>query len=146
MAKRGKARSKQQELDNRPRDNSRGFSVTGSYLEKRYVMDLPDPDDVAKFEQLFPGATEIIFEQYKKQGDHRRTMEERVINGNITQQKQAPIYGLLIVLIAIGAGVFLTVQGFDSSGLAAIIGALAAPVAVFLGGRILQYIERREKK
>ena len=147
MAKRGKGRQKQQQLDNRSRDNtSRELSLTGTYSEKRYVMDLPDPEDVAKFEQLYEGATEIIFEQYQKQGNHRRQMEAKVIEGNVAQQKWAPIIGLVIVLVAIGAGVFLTLRGFDASGLAAIITALAAPVAVFLGGRIMQYFERKEKR
>ena len=108
-------------------------------------MDLPDPDDVAKFEDLFPGATKVIFDQYQKQGDHRRSIERKVVDGNVTQQKWAPIYGSIIVLAALGAGVFLITEGYDVSGLAAIITALAAPVAVFLGGRVMQYVERREK-
>ena len=145
MAKRGKARQ-QKQLDESSRGSEpRELSVTGSYLEKRYVIDLPDPDDVAKFEHLFPGATKVIFDQYQKQGDHRRSIEKKVVDGNVSQQKLAPIYGLIIVLAALGAGVFLIIEGYDVSGLAAIISALAAPVAVFVGGRIMQYIERREK-
>ena len=72
-------------------------------------------------------------------------IETKVVNSNVRQQNWAPIYGLIIVLAALGAGVFLIMRGYDSGGLAAIITALSAPVAVFVTGQVRQFVERRDK-
>ena len=72
-------------------------------------------------------------------------MERKVIEGNVRQQNRGPIYGMILVVGALGCGTYLIATGRDGGGLATIITALASPVAVFIGGRIMQYVERKGK-
>lgn len=125
---------------------SRGVSFSGKYEERRYLSELPDPDDLAKIESLREGAVDLILGQYQAQAEHRREMEKRVVEGNIRQQDRGPLYGMILVLTALGCGTYLIATGRDAGGLATIITALAAPVAVFIGGRVMQYVERRGKR
>ena len=121
------------------------MSFSGKYEERRYVSELPDPNDLAKLENLHPGTVELILEQYQEQARHRRDMERKVIEGNVRQQNRGPIYGMILVVGALGCGTYLIATGRDGGGLATIITALASPVAVFIGGRIMQYVERKGK-
>ena len=122
------------------------MSFSGKYEERRYISELPDPDDLAKIESLREGAVDLILKQYQAQAEHRREIEKRVVEGNIRQQNRGPLYGMILVLTALGCGTYLIATGRDAGGLATIITALAAPVAVFIGGRVMQYVERRDKR
>ena len=78
------------------------MSFSGKYEERRYISELPDPEDLAKIESLRAGAVDIILKQYQAQAEHRREMEKRVVEGNIRQQNLGPVYGMILVLAALG--------------------------------------------
>jgi uncharacterized membrane protein len=151
MAKRGKARETQ-ELDKRVRDlefnqhqlvTQQQFSGT---IERRtYHMDLPNPDDIAKLEALKQGSFDIILEQYQKQGNHRIEIEKKVIGGNVFAQKASIFVGGFLVFAALICGTYLIAIGKDASGLAAIIGAMAVPLGIFIGNKIFQHKDLKEK-
>ena len=144
--RRGKQAQNELQRTSLENDSSRGMSFSGKYEERRYISELPDPDDLAKLEALNEGTVAIILRQYEAQAEHRRTMEAKVVGGNVQQQNRGPIYGMVLVLAAIGCGTYLIATGRDAGGLATIITALAAPVAVFVGGRVMQFVERRDKR
>jgi DNA replication protein len=56
-------------------------------LQQLYQGPLPHPDMLAKFETLYPGASKLLFEQFKAQGDHRMEREKKVIEGNIRSSR-----------------------------------------------------------
>ena len=145
MTKRGRDQAKRSAPDAPETSTAQGMSFSGKYEERRYVSELPDPNDLAKLENLHPGTVELILEQYQEQARHRRDMERKVIEGNVRQQNRGPIYGMILVVGALGCGTYLIATGRDGGGLATIITALASPVAVFIGGRIMQYVERKGK-
>lgn len=146
MARRGKQGQNALQKTSPEANSPQGMSFSGSYEERRYISELPDPEDLAKIEGLREGAVDLILEQYKEQAEHRRAMEKKVVEGNVRQQNRGPLYGMLLVLVALACGTYLIATGRDAGGLATIITALAAPVAVFVGGRIMQYVERRDKR
>ena len=145
MTKRGRDQAKRSAPDAPETSTAQGMSFSGKYEERRYVSELPDPNDLAKLENLHPGTVELILEQYQEQARHRRDMERKVIEGNVRQQNRGPIYGMILVVGALGCGTYLIATGRDGGGLATIITALASPVAVFIAGRIMQYGERKGK-
>ena len=116
MAKHGKARENQLTQRSPESDSSRGMSFSGKYEERRYISELPDPEDLAKLENLHEGAVELILQQYKEQAEHRRDMERKVVEGNIRQQNRGPVYGMILVVGALGCGTYLIATGRDSGG------------------------------
>lgn len=151
MSKRGKARNRQlanqppRKVGVHPAPATRGAGFYGEITRRQYISQLHDPDDVAKFEALFTGATEILFDEFQEQSKHRREIERLVVEGNVRQQNRGPIYGLIIVVLAIVVGALLTILGYDTVGIATLIGALAAPVIVFITGKTTQQSERQNK-
>lgn len=151
MAKRGKAREKQlatqapRDVKAYPAPSERRGSFYGEFKQSQYISQLHDPDDVAKYEQLHPGATEILFEEFQKQSEHRRHIEKVVVEGNVKQQNRGPIYGLIIVVLALGVGTLLTVLGYSTAGVATLLGTLTVPLGVFITGKVTQQVERQKK-
>ncbi len=64
---------------------SGGTSIHGTFEERRYISQLPNPNDVAKLELLHPGTARIVVTQFEKQSNHRMAMEDKVITGNVRQ-------------------------------------------------------------
>jgi uncharacterized membrane protein len=62
--------------------------VSGQFEERRYITNLPDPEDMAKLEALFPGATKLVVEELQKQAEHRRQLELIVIKSGASAQSR----------------------------------------------------------
>ena len=110
MTKRGRDQAKRSTPDAPETSTSQGMSFSGKYEERRYVSELPDPDDLAKLENLHPGTVELILEQYQEQARHRREMERKVIEGNVRQQNRGPVYGVIWLSALWGAALTSSLQ------------------------------------
>jgi uncharacterized membrane protein len=104
---------------------------------------LPPPAEMQEYERLYPGSAQMIFELWREQSRHRMELEKTIIYGNNKRANTAQIFSFLIVLIALAGGFTLIFLGKDIVGLASIITAITALVAVFLWG---QGIKRDKKK
>ena len=114
---------------------------------------LPTPAEFAQYEAVLPGAAERLMRQAEimtelgaKQQDHRFGLENRVVDGNLRSQHEGVWIGGAVAIIAILVGAFLILKGQSVGGLAAIIAALASPVAVFVVGRKYQVRQIAEKR
>ena len=92
---------------------------------------LPSPESMAKYEQLWPGATEFFFAQLEKQSSHRQDLEKSVVTNNIKStnrgQWMAFVLFLLVTLLGFGA----IVLGHDINGTIIALAGLAAQLALF---------------
>ena len=79
------------------------------------------------------------------QHDHRIEIETRVIESNISAQKLGTILGFVVAMTAIIGGSLLVYSGKETSGLTAIITALAGLVGVFVYGKREQKKELANK-
>jgi uncharacterized membrane protein len=104
---------------------------------------LPPPTEMQEYERLYTGSAQMIFELWREQSKHRMGLEKTIINGNNKRANTAQIFSFFIVLIALVGGFTLIFLGKDVVGLASIITAITALVAVFLWG---QGIKRDKKK
>jgi hypothetical protein len=72
------------------------------------------------------------------QGAHRQNLESQVISSNCRNERLGMIFGFIICVLAISAGVYALTTGKEGFGIASIVSALAAPVAVFIYGKTQQ--------
>ena len=107
---------------------------------------LPPPQALARYEAVLPGCAERIVSMAEEQAAHRRTLESRVVTGNLAAERRGQVFAFTLALVALVGGVWLIHQGKDAEGLTAIIGALAGLVGVFVYGRRKDAEERRQKR
>jgi len=110
----------------------------------RYSGPLPPPENLAKYEQVLPGSADRIIRMAEQQALHRQHLENLVISSNATTQKWGLGCAFMIAMSAIWGGVWLSLKGMSGAGLATIIGALVALVAVFVYGKADQRKELRK--
>ncbi len=103
---------------------------------------IPDPDTIKQYEAIHPGAAGILFNQFEKQGDHRRSLEDRMVGGNQQRQTRGQWMAFVLSMTAIVGGVALIWNGRSTEGLTSIIGALVALVAVFIIGKVSEAKQR----
>ncbi len=111
----------------------------------RYSGPLPPPENLAKYEQILPGSADRIIRMAEQQAMHRQHLEKLVLGSNATAQKWGLGCAFIIAMSAIWGGVWLSLKGMSGEGLAAIIGALVALVAVFVYGKADQKKELQKK-
>jgi uncharacterized membrane protein len=106
---------------------------------------MPAPEDIAKYNMLYPRAAQIIFEGFKEQGEHRRAMESRHLVGTQRRSWGGLVAGWsLSVILCLGGG-FLIYKGHDTAGASVICTNVAAVAGIFVLGRYSQEKERKER-
>ena len=106
---------------------------------------IPSPDELAKYEAIKPGITNIILNTYEKQVEHRIEIEKLVIKQKTDSAKIGQTYAFIITLVVIVAGFILILFNKDIIGIVTVIGALVSLVSVFITGREKERKERVEK-
>lgn len=113
---------------------------------------LPTPEMLAQYEQVHPGLAERIIrtvelpmEMAKEQQEHRHALEQKVIGSDIRRSWAGLAAGFIVATVAIGGGVLLVLEDKPLAGLASIITALVALVAVFVATDRRRAAERQDK-
>jgi uncharacterized membrane protein len=110
------------------------FAITAHH----FSGPLPPSEILRKYDELLPGSAERIIAMVEKQGAHRQGLESEVVKSNCKNERLGMIFGLIICVMAIVAGIYAVKMGKEGFGIAAIISALAAPMAVFIYGKSRQ--------
>ena len=84
-------------------------SASGVVVAKSefYAGPIPDPETLARYEEILPGAAERILKMAEYQSAHRRKIEDEVIKSSIENSKRGQIFGVIIALTAIILGFVL---------------------------------------
>jgi uncharacterized membrane protein len=106
---------------------------------------IPPPNEMEKYEALYPGITKILIDTYTVQVSHRCNLEDTVIKGDNRRADRGQIISAIITLISILIGGFLTYLDKNVAGLSLIFGSLGALLTSFYAGAIIRKIERVQK-
>ena len=79
--------------------------------EETFAGPIPHPEIIEKYEKIYPGAAKIIFEEWDRQVKHRHEIEKSVIKTDNTKSILGVLLGFIIVVVAIGGGVYTVLQG-----------------------------------
>jgi uncharacterized membrane protein len=107
---------------------------------------MPPPDLVAQYEEILPGAASFFFAALERQTAHRHSIEARVIDANISNEKIGMWLAFSLAFLMIACGTFLIYADKDPQGLALIGGTLVTLCGVFVYSRSQERKELKEKE
>lgn len=81
-----------------------------------YHGDLPHPDILEGYNNLYPDAAKKIIDNGIAESEHRRKMEDKYLSGNITSYKLGQFLGFFIAVLVILGGIFLIATGKQLAG------------------------------
>lgn len=109
--------------------------------EEMFAGPVPHPEIIEKYENIYPGAAKIIFENWDSQVKHRHSLEKSVVQTDNLKSILGVIFGFIVALAAIGGGVYTALSGvslYFGGGLS--LAGLAMIVTAFIVSR-----ERKRK-
>lgn len=106
---------------------------------------LPPPEILARYDEIVPGAADRILVMAEKQADHRRYLERRVIDSDMTRSAQGLILGFVLVLVLGLGGIGLMAAGQSVNGLVALLGTLVTMAGIFVYAHESRKRERQER-
>lgn len=107
---------------------------------------LPPPVILEQYNKVVPGAAERILKMAEEQSAHRRSLEQKVISSDVLNAKLGMVFGFIIGLVAILAGVYIVVIDKNNQGYFLSLGTIVALVGVFVYGRRKKEKRLAEKK
>ncbi len=106
---------------------------------------IPPPQFLQEYDKIVPGAAEIIVKMAKDQAEHRQTLEKSVINSDIKNSKMGLVFGFIIGMTGIIAGVIIIAVGQVIAGSVISGVTLASLVGTFVYGSQGRKKEREKK-
>lgn len=103
--------------------------------EETFVGPVPPPEIIEKYERIYPGAAKIIFEKWDSQVTHRHNLEKSVVRTDNIKSILGVFFGFIVVLAAIGGGVYTAVNGLPLFGGGLSLAGLAILAAAFITSR-----------
>jgi uncharacterized membrane protein len=102
------------------------------HRQEAYYGPIPDPDSLAKYEQIQPGLTERIIKMAEDEAKHRRKNEERLIKNSIRMATTGTIFAFVSVLLFGGIIIYAVYKESSVAALSTVIAALASLAGVFV--------------
>ena len=99
------------------------------------------PEILAEYEKIAPGFTNRMIEMAEKEGEHRRELEKKALDADITlrqtqlkQIRMGQIFGFLIGIFTVACGTYAAINGAEISGSFIGTGGVIGLVSVFIFG------------
>lgn len=115
-----------------------------SFLQ--YSGPIPPPEVLKAIEEACPGGASRIIGQMEEQGRHRRSREDKVLDGNQKNERLGQIFGFIICLVVVFGGIFLLYNGINLAGYLTLIGGLGVPATLFIYSKVEGKKELAAKK
>jgi len=109
-------------------------------LRTSFSGPLPPPEILRGYESILPGLADRVVKMAENQSTHRQRLESRVIWFDGIRSSLGLVFGLMIALAGIAAGMYLILNGNSTTGLASLI----IPLGVIVGAFVYQ--KREEAK
>jgi uncharacterized membrane protein len=97
-----------------------------------YQGPIPDPDSLARYEQIQPGFAERIMRMAEEEAIHRRSNENKIIKDSVRMGMIGVVFAFLSVVIFAGIVVFAILEGSSIAALGAVITSICSLAGVFV--------------
>lgn len=101
-------------------------------VQQHYSGPLPQPESLAQYDQIVPGAAERIIKMAEKEMEHRHRVEDSMTRSAIRSTFLGIIFAFMSVLILSGSVVYALYRGFDTVAGYIAVGSIAAVAGVFI--------------
>lgn len=105
-------------------------------VAKHYSGPLPQPDDMIRYGEAHPDGPKIIFEEFQKQGEHRRNRETDIVTNAILRANRGQTMAFVLFSACLIFGFILVLMGKDIQGFSTIIGSAAIIASMFIYSKI----------
>ena len=113
--------------------DNRQSSINAIISEQRtFSGPLPHPEDLAKYDQIVPGAADRIIKMAENEMRHRHRNEDKLTNGMIWTTVLSMIFAFFIAAALAGLSFFLAYRGYYAASASVAVGSIAAVVSAFL--------------
>lgn len=109
------------------------------------VSPLPPPNELERYEKLYPGIAKKFIELTEAQQNHRMELENKAIDHDIRRTTRGQYFAFILSLVCMLGGMFLLYKGIKITGLALVISPLVALTGSFIYGKKTNKAERIEK-
>ncbi|MDO8743135.1 MAG: DUF2335 domain-containing protein [Candidatus Azambacteria bacterium] len=99
-----------------PHNDDKKGQIIKIEKSEMFAGPVPRPDDIEKYEAIYPGAAKIIFDEWDSQVKHRHHIEKSVIKTDNIKSILGVVFGFLAVIVAIGGGVYTALNGLQLFG------------------------------
>lgn len=108
------------------------------HREERHEGPLPAPKTLKEYDEIIPNGAERIVAVFEKQAAHRMNLEKIVVKRQTFQSLLGQIFGFVIAVIFLIAGIFLVNGGHETAGIAVFGFDIIGLAAVFVIGKTSQ--------
>lgn len=115
---------------------------TQRLLATSYQGPLPPPDLLAGYERACPGSADRIVKMAEEEAQHRRSIESAIVRaqeneskGEFAEARRGQICALLVVLVTVGAAVYLAAIGQATAASIMGVGGVSTIVVAFLADK-----------
>lgn len=119
--------------------------LAASYSASSFSGPLPDPGTLEKYDQLVPGAAQLLFDLFAEQSRHRHVLENRVTISDGKRSWVGLLSANLVAFAHLAAGAGLVYAGHDEAGGAIATVSVVGLVTAFIYGTNARKKERIEK-
>jgi len=123
--------------------NKQSHHVVTVAQQLSYSGPLPHPNHFQQYENILPGAADRILKQAESQTTHRQSIEKKVIDSNIFNERLGIFLNFLLSLCIIAGGFLIVILSKNAWGYVAILGTPLLSGGIFLGTK---YIEKKKVK
>lgn len=134
------------ESENPAPAGGRGTLMTARREQLSYSGPVPPPQVAGGWENLVPGSANRMLTMAENQSNHRISIENKVVESNIANEKRGQVFAFILALVVIGGAIVLLYTGHDITGFGALLLALVSLVTVFVVGKKKGQQELAEKK
>lgn len=100
--------------------------------EHSFSGPLPRPEDLAKYEQIVPGAAERIIKMAEDEMKHRHNNENRLTKGMIWTTYLSIVFAFFVALALAGLSFYLAYKGHHAASASVAVGSIAAVISAFM--------------
>jgi uncharacterized membrane protein len=111
-----------------------------------FVGPLPPPEQLARYEDVYPGCARQIVELAQHQATHRQTLERTHLERSFNHQRLGSTFGFVLGLGGLVGGIFLVATGHAASGLTMFFSTVTTLVGTFVYGKERTIGERRQQR
>lgn len=105
------------------------------YRSMEYSGPIPHPQLLREFNDVIPDGANRIMIMAEKQSEHRRNLEEKIVNANNRDSLLGIIFALVIALVIVGSGTFLLFNDKEVSGMGLLLSGIGTFITVFIVGK-----------
>lgn len=123
----------------------RAVAVAQQVSLEQFQGPLPHPDILQRYDEIVPGAAQMILQEFQSQSEHRRALEDMAVSSSCKREARGQWFALIIALAVIACSGLAFWKGYSAEAASSTVLTVLSLVYAFLYGVRSQRQERERK-